>query len=185
MKIDPTRSWAAVEERLAATDNPRHRQLLQVLLDHLEAEATKDFDRLVSTLSDDPQYHFWIPDAGFDAGPKGYDAVTAHYTQLYEEGRNTVQYDIERIVVDDYCIVTEGVFHQVFPGRVLVDRGLEVDDPSSPYALTMRLVLFWPYDADGKLTGEDSYSDGLMFTPERITKLSPEDLPASYADSAA
>lgn len=35
-----------------------------------------------------------------------------------------------------------------------------------------------PYDDDGKLTGEDSYSDGLMFTPERITKLNPEDLPA-------
>ena len=66
---------------------------------------------------------------------------------------------------DDYCIVTEGVFHQVYPGRVLVARGLDVDDPASPYALTMRLVLFWPYGTDGKLTGEDSYSDGLMFTP--------------------
>ena len=185
MKIDPNRSWAAVEERLATTENPRQRLLLQVLLDHLEAEATKDFDRLLSTLSNDPQYHFWIPDAGFDAGPKGHDAVTAHYTQLYEEGRNVVQYDIERIVVDDHCIVTEGVFHQVYPGRVLVGRGLEVDDPASPYALTMRLVLFWPYDDEGKLTGEDSYSDGLMFTPERITKLSPEDLPDSYVDSAA
>lgn len=185
MKIDPTRSWAAVADRLAKTDNPRHRHLLQVLLDHLEAEATKDFARLLSTLSDDPQYHFWIADAGFDSGPKGLDAVTAHYTQLYEEGRNTVQYDIERIVVDDYCIVTEGEFHQVYPGSVLLARGLEVDDPASPYALSMRLVLFWPYDEEGKLIGEDSYSDGLMFTPERLTKLRPEDLPDSYIGSAA
>ena len=71
MKIDPSRSWAAVEERLAATENLRHRLLLQVLLDHLEAEATKDFDRLLSTLSDDPQYHFWIPDAGFGRRSQG------------------------------------------------------------------------------------------------------------------
>ncbi len=184
MKIDPTRSWTAVEERLAVTTNHRHRLLLQVLIDHLQAEATEDFDRLLSTLSDDPQYHFWIADSGFDAGPKGLAAVTSHYTQLYEEGRNTVHYDIERLVVDDYCIVTEGVFHQVYPGRVLQDRGLEVDDPAGAYAVTMRLVLFWPYNDEGKLVGEDSYSDGLMFTPERVTKLNPEDLPGTYNEPA-
>ncbi len=59
-------------------------------------------------------------------------------------------------------------------------RGADIDDPEAVYLLTMRLVLFWPYDEDGRLVGEDSYSDGAMYRGDRIEKLAPEDIPAEY-----
>lgn len=37
--IDPTGTWAPVAERLAATTNERHRQVLGVVLEHMKAEA--------------------------------------------------------------------------------------------------------------------------------------------------
>ncbi len=178
--IEPTSGYRAVDQRLERTSNPRHRQLLGVLRDHLYAECNKDFPLLLSTLSADPDYRFWIDGAGFGSGPKGLAAVTAHYENLYRENRHVCDYRIERIVVDDDCIVTEGWFDQVFPGRVLVSRGAPIDDPDAVYALRMRLLLLWPYDAAGKLVGEDSYSNGSMYTPENIRKLSADEIPAQF-----
>ena len=181
--IEPTSGYRAVDARLARTTNERHRLVLGVLRDHLYAECTKDFPLLLSTLSADPDYHFWIEGAGFGAGPKGLAAVTAHYENLYRENRHVCDYRIERIVVDDDCIVTEGWFDQVFPGRVLESRGVAIDDPDAVYALRMRLLLLWPYDADGKLVGEDSYSNGSMYAPENLRKLAPEEVPAQFFEA--
>ncbi|MCC6438844.1 MAG: hypothetical protein IT196_27725, partial [Acidimicrobiales bacterium] len=168
--IDPTSGYRAVEARLARTGDPRKRALLEVLRDHLYAECTKDFPLLLSTLSDDPDYRFWIDGAGFGAGPKGLGQVTSHYENLYAENRHVCDYRIERIVVDDEepIIVTEGWFDQVFPGGVLVARGADIDDPDAVYVLRMRLLLLWPFGPDGKLIGEDSYSNGAMYAPGNI-----------------
>jgi hypothetical protein len=183
--IDPDKSWRAVDARLARTTNPRHRALLENLREHLRAETTGDFDALLGTLAADPHYHFWVEGNGFGGGPRGLDAVNAHYQHLYEERRNVLEYDIERIVVDDDCIVTEGDFRQIYPGWVLQSRGADVDDPNAAYLVTLRIVLFWPYDADGKLIGEDSYSDGDMFSSDRIRKLDPSEIPAAFLASAS
>jgi hypothetical protein len=183
LAIDQDKGWRAVEERLARTTDARHRQLLTNLRDHLLAEATADFDLLLGTLGEHPEYHFWIEGSGFGAGPRGRAAVTSHYENLYRERRHVLEYDIERIVVDDETIVTEGWFRQVYPGTVLVERGARLDEPVDPaaaYLVSVRLVLFWPYDADGRLVGEDSYADGAMFSAERIRKLAPAEIPAAF-----
>ena len=178
--IDQNKGWQAVQRRLDTTTDERRRHLLTVLRDHLLAEATADTDLLLSTLGPDPQYHFWVDGSGFGAGPRGIDAVRAHYATLYEERRHVCEFDIDRIVADDDTIVTEGWFHQLYPGRVLATRGAEVDDPDGVYLVTMRLVLFWPFDADGRLSGEDSYSDGTMFASDRIRKLAPDEIPEAF-----
>jgi hypothetical protein len=172
-----------VEARLERTTDPRHRLLLTNLRDHLLAEATADFPKLLGTLAADPHYHFWIEGSGFGGGPRGLDAVTAHYEGLYRERRHVLEYDIERVVCDDDTIVTEGWFRQVYPGSVLATRGVDVDDPDAAYLVTMRCLLIWPYDAEGRLVGEDSYADGAMFTPDRIRKLAPEEVPDAFLAS--
>ncbi|MCB0995600.1 MAG: hypothetical protein KDB21_10945 [Acidimicrobiales bacterium] len=65
---------------------------------------------------------------------------------------------------------------QLYRGEVLASRGVEAD-ADAVYEVTMRLVLFWPVDADAKFIGEDSYSEGSMFAPERIRRVAPEDIP--------
>ena len=182
--FDANRGWHVVQARLDRTTNPRHRLLLEVLRDHLKAEATSDFDLLLSTLAPNPEYKFWVAGSGFGAGPKGIDGVTAHYQNLYVEGRHVCEFDIERIVVDDDCIVTEGWFKQLYPGWVMKLRNAPIDDESAVYMVTMRLTLFWPFDDDGKLTGEDSDCDGEMFRRERITKRDPADVPAAFYQKA-
>ena len=179
-KMDLTKGHRAVEERLDRTQNLRHRAILECLRDHLLAEMQGDFDLLLSTLSTDPQYHFWVDGSGFGDGPRGIDAVRAHYEQLYAEGRSVLEYDIDRIVLGDDHIVTEGWFDQIFPGAILEKRGVKLDDSEAVYAHRMRLVLIWPFDQDAKLLGEDSYANGRMYAAENIRKLSAEEIPPIY-----
>lgn len=182
--LDHNRGWRIVEERLERTTDERHRAVLTALRDHLKAEATADFDLLVSTIAPEPIYRFWVEGSGFGEGPRGLDAVTDHYRTLYTEGRHVCQYDIERIVVDDDCAVTEGWFKQLYRAGVLASRGVEVDDPDAVYEVTMRLVLFWPVDDDARFIGEDSYSAGSMFAPANIRRVAPEEIPEIFHHTA-
>ncbi|WP_455749945.1 hypothetical protein [Nocardia nova] len=54
--IDPNRTWAPLEERLAITTNERHRQVLEIVIEHMKAEATPDLDGLMRTLVPEPAY---------------------------------------------------------------------------------------------------------------------------------
>ena len=114
-RIDPTKTWRLVEERLAREENPRRRQLLENVLAHMKAEAAGDIDGLMATLAPDPQYHQWGATPG-DMGPKGRDAVEQFYRDFVASGAQNLEYDVERLVVDDDCIVTEGIMRIVFPG---------------------------------------------------------------------
>jgi hypothetical protein len=179
-KINPFRGMECVDARLKTVTDPRRRAVLTTVRDHLEAEAESDFDLLLTTLAPHPEYHFWVEGSGFGAGPKGLDEVKAHYENLYLENRHVCEWEIDRIVVDDDTVVTEGWFEQLFPGRVLETRGVEVDDPDAVYAVRVRLAIFWPFDADARLIGEDSYVNGAMFAPENIRKLQSDEVPEQF-----
>jgi len=156
--------------------------VLACVRDHLKAEAEGDFVRMLGTLAPDPNYHFWVEGNGFGGGPKGRAAVQAHYEGLFRERRHVCDWDIDRIVVDDDTVVTEGWFEQVFPGEVLAARGAPIDDEDAVYVLRVRLLILWPVDADAKLVGEDSYMNGAMYAPENLLKLAPADVPARFYD---
>jgi hypothetical protein len=68
---------------------------------------------------------------------------------------------------------------------VLKLRNAPIDDESAVYMVTMRLTLFWPFDEEGRLIGEDSYGDGEMFRSDRITKLDAADIPAEFFQKAS
>jgi hypothetical protein len=80
--------------------------------------------------------------------------------------------------------VTEGWFDQIFPGRVLQSRGVDLDDPDAVYLLRVRLLILWPFDENAKLVGEDSYLNGPMFKPENIRKLRADEIPEQFFASA-
>ena len=126
MEFDQGISWRNLEERLARTDNPRHRQMLQTVIDHAKAEANGDVDGLMATLCDDPQYHFWS--GGNDWGPKGKEAVRAYYEDFVASGAGFFESYKTRIVVDDDNVVTESVMRQLVPGRVAQQRGYTIPD---------------------------------------------------------
>ncbi|MDA4087404.1 hypothetical protein MHAS44199_17140 [Mycolicibacterium hassiacum DSM 44199] len=174
--IDPTKTWAPLEQRLARTTHPRHRQMLAVVIEHMKAEAIPDMQRLMATLSPNPDYHFWI--GGADAGPKGTDGVRAYYTALLESGTNVLEFEVDRLIVDDDNVVTEGWIKMIYPGREAAALGVEIDDPAGDYLLVFRQLVVWPIDADGLIRGEDAYYTG----PVSVTKLSTDDLPRKYVE---
>jgi len=180
-RLDPTRTWQKVEARLAVETSPRKRQLLETVLGHMKAEAAVDVEALMATLAPDPQYHQWGATPG-DFGPKGRAAVEQFYRDFAASGATNLEYDLDRLVVDDDCIVTEGMMRIAYPGATLVAMGRDgIDDPAAYYLYEARMAVLWPFDADGLLLAEDAYTatDGF----ENLRKLAPDELPEHLAAS--
>jgi hypothetical protein len=173
--IDPKRTWAKVEARLETETDPRRRANLETILSHMKAEAAGDIDGLIATLSDDVAYHaYGTTDRAFN--PVGKDEVRTFYENLVAAGATRLQLEIDRLVVDQDCVLTEGVMRIAYPGHTLAFRGIEVDDPDALYLYEARMATLWPFDEHGLARGEDTYtgSDGFAGIADR--KLHPEDI---------
>jgi hypothetical protein len=175
--IDQSKTFKAMEERLARTTNPRHRAMLEKLLVHARGEAAPDLDMVMGTLGKNPAYHSWT--AGPEMSPRGREAVLNFYIHnVVDAGRHVFEFDIDRMVVDDDTIITEGYMTMLYLGRDAIATGLPVNDPAAFYAVRMRMIIVWPYDDEGMICGEDSYS-----APARenfITKVPPDQVPAAF-----
>jgi hypothetical protein len=173
--VDQRRSIDVMRARLAKTENQRHRKMLETVIAHLEAEVAGSLEALMATLVPDPGYHFW--GNGGDYGPKGADAVSAYYAQLVEDRRGVLEFNIDRIVVDDDTVVTEGWYHAINKGAVARAQGFEADEDDADYLVTRRIVLFWPFNAAGEMLGEDGYGS---VDPRAVRKLREDELPDAY-----
>ena len=105
--------------------------------------------------------------------------MRAYYTEMVRSRTNFLGTDVDRVVVDDQCVVSEGFVKQVYPGAEAMRLGFPVDDPGEDYLLVFRTLVVMPVDGDGLIEGEDIYLSGLS----RTIKLSPSDLPKAYASS--
>jgi hypothetical protein len=172
--IDPNLTWAKVEERLATEPDPVLRRNLDTVLRHMKAEAVGDLDGLLDTLVDDPSYHAY--GAPPQASPQGREAVRGFYEAFIASGATQLQFDLDRLVVDRHCVLTEGVMRMAYPGRTLQARGIEVDDPDAFYLYEARMATLWPVAEDGRLVGEDTYTGGDGFAGIAGRKLAPGDI---------
>ena len=172
--IDQTRTWAAVEARLATETDPTLRRNLELLLAHMKAESAGDLDGLLATLADDASYHAY--GAPPEASPQGKAAVRRFYEDFIASGATRLQFDVERLVVDKHCILTEGLMRMAYPGSTLAARGVPVDDPDAYYLYEARMATLWPFDDDGMIVGEDTYTGGNGFAGIEGRKLDPADI---------
>ena len=154
--LDVTRTWAAVEERLATETDPTLKRNLTLLRDHMRAECTGDLEGLMVTVAEDASYHAY--GAPPEQSPQGKAAVRAFYEAFIASGATKLQFDVERLVVDRHCILTEGVMKMAWPGATLAARGIPVDDPDAFYLYEARMATLWPFDEDGLIIGEDTYT---------------------------
>jgi hypothetical protein len=63
-----------------------------------------------------------------------------------------------------------------YPGRTLLARGIEVDDPDAFYLYEARMCTLWPVDEHGLARGEDTYTGGDGFAGIAARKLAPGDV---------
>ena len=180
LDFDQSVVWRELESRLARTEKPRHRQLLQVVIDHGRAEVNRDLDGLMATLVAEPNYHFWI--GGKDLGPKGYDGVRSYYEAFVLGGGAIFESIKERIVVDDDTISHEGPIRNLVSGAIAKARGYTVPDEDGHYLVTFRNVVYWSFDDAGLALGEDSYT---AMNPDDWERVADEELPPCYLDYLA
>ena len=80
-----------------------------------------------------------------DLSAVGHLAVRKFYEEtIVKGGQYFFEMDIDRIVVDDDTIVTEGNMRSLYYGADAAKRGLPADDASGFYLLAVRLLIVWP-----------------------------------------
>lgn len=156
--IDQTKTWAALEARLATETDPILRRNLEVVLAHMKAEAAGDLEGLMATVADGASYHAY--GGAPEQSPQGKPAVRAFYEAFIASGATKLELDIERLYVDRHGVLTEGVMRMAWPGRTLAARGIAVDDEDASYLYEARMATLWPIDEDGLIVGEDTYTGG-------------------------
>jgi hypothetical protein len=174
--IDPNRTWTAVEERLAAERDPRRRRNLELVVAHMKAEARADIEGVVATLCDRPRYRTHSqPDVAALNPASDKDAVRAFYQRtIVDTGAHRLELAVDRVIVDDDAVLTEGTMRIAYPGRTLQAMGLDVPEPDRHYLYEARMAVVWPVDPEsGLLVGEEVYTgtDGFAGIAERPVDL--------------
>jgi hypothetical protein len=178
--INPKRSIPRLQQMHDAMTNERRRTVLGAALRHsiLESEPVWDVDQIMGTLVAEPRYHIWVD--GSDVGPKGADAVRAFYQGAVQSKATLMQFDVERVVVDDRCAVLEGFVRQICTSAMATSLGMPVDeldaddDPERQFLVVYRTLTVMPVDEHGLIEGEDVYISG----PASVSKLSRDELAA-------
>jgi hypothetical protein len=173
--IDPRVTFRKVEERLETESDAVLRRNLETLLTHMKAEMAGDVDGLLGTLTENPAYHAYGTDDPA-TNPVGRDGVRAFYERFIASGAGQLQLDIDRLVVDEDCILTEGLMRIAYPGRTLQAMGIDVDDADAYYLYEARMATLWPFDERGLARGEDTYTGGDGFAGIAERKLAPDDI---------
>ena len=155
--VDSRNNWKLIDELLQTEKDEWRRHMLSQLKEHVQAECGSNLEALLATMSDNPRFHIWS--ATEDTGPKGYEALKEFYAGLIASGSNRFEYAVQRIVIGDDTLVTEGELHTPFSGEMLKQMGLPGIDATKTYATKGRTVTFWPFERDtGRIIGEDIYS---------------------------
>ena len=155
--VDSRNNWRLIDTLLEDESDSWRRHMLMQLKEHVQAECGSNLEALLETMADEPRFHIWAGTE--DSGPKGFDALKEFYSGLIASQSNQFEYAVERIIMGDDTLVTEGELYTPFKGAMLKQMGLPDIDETKDYATKGRAVTFWPFEKDtGKIIGEDIYS---------------------------
>lgn len=171
--IDQNLTWRKVEDRLATETDPVLRRNLELLLQHMKAEACLDMESLMATVSEAARYENFGDEASVLDSKA---AVRKFYEDFAASGAHKLHFELDRLVVDRDCILTEGTMRMAYPGRVLAHRGIDVDDPDASYLFETNMAVIWPIGPDGLFIGEDSYTGRNGFDGIAQRKIDPSDI---------
>jgi hypothetical protein len=161
-----------------AEKNPHRRAILLNYNRHAALEFSNRMWHNIFTkvmTIDEPVYnvHLGTPELiRFD----GRDSVMGFYQALNER---VVWLQDEQLFVNDWGFASYSTFGQFVTGKEAQESGYTVDDLEATYVMTCPLAMFWPYDKDAKMIGEDVY----QLAPFTLTKPDPKDV-FSFDDRA-
>jgi hypothetical protein len=172
-QLDITQQNVAVEKVLEATDNPRHRYLLQAYLRHRYLESAGRYEEIFDPqlTVERPFYRFAVNGERFDL--EGHDQVGMVYKHWTDTDQCVFYVENETVAVGDHLIVGRGIGYQQTLGSELAAAGIDAD-PDAMYLTRSAIVMIWPYDDQCRLVGEDVWE----FDPSEraYIKLDPADV---------
>jgi hypothetical protein len=172
-ELDITKTNIAVERLLEATENPRHRFLLDSYNRHRYLEMAGRYKEIFAPdmTVDHPVYHFNLFDQVFTLD--GREQVEAIYHEWTEADQCVFYAKDEQLAVGDNMIVSRAVLYQQTPGAILAAGGVQADE-SAMYLVGAQNVMIWPYDDRCRMIGEDVWE----YEPSArdIIKLDPKDV---------
>ena len=144
-------------ERAAAEDDPRRKALVTAVRDHMEYEIKGELDPLMDTLTSNPIYHFWG-----QAEPsviEGRDAVRAFYGGMFATGGQQFEVVVDKVVVSDNHVITEGQVKQVHKGASLTAMGIGEVDGEPAFTLRSRVPDYSKLRRNHEIIGWDMAPD--------------------------
>jgi hypothetical protein len=173
-QLDITQTNAAVRELLEATENPRHRYLLEAYDRHRNLEHAGRFEEIFAPemMVERPVYRFAMADQPLMT-LEGREQVEPLY-RLWAETNQSIFYNQgESVAVGDWMVTSTMVGHQQTHGSVLAAGGEEVD-AEAMYLVRGRVAMIWPYDERGRLVGENVWE----YDPSehQLIKLEPDEV---------
>ncbi|MEA2421161.1 MAG: hypothetical protein QOF55_260 [Thermoleophilaceae bacterium] len=174
IEYDIRETNVGVERLIEATENPRHRYMLEAYNRHRYLEMAGRHQEIFAPemTVEYPVYRFDF--FGQQLKLEGREQVEAVYRE-WTETDQCVFYagSEEEIAVGDTMIVSRGVNVQQTLGSALVGAGIDAD-PSAMYLVKARIALVWPYDARCRLIGEDVWEYDA--SEREIVELDPADV---------
>ncbi len=173
MLLDLRKGWTTYDEAFQKEQDPRRKKILGVMKEHIKWEVLGQPDRILESVSPDAVYRFY--GLGETTEMHGLDEIRAFYQGLADTGANVLQLDIEHLAVADWGISAHGVWHQPYPGEVLLAEGglvsgEGIDDPDALYLVSQRMGWFFPFTEGDEplLLGEIVYFDKIACAVEKI-----------------
>lgn len=155
---DPDSALRAFADRRAKLASPRHRTMLQTLIDHIRCVIVCDLDGVMATMVAEPAFSTWGPQG--DSGRKGSEAVRAGYEHAFTMPDGPIAnqvHAIENLVIDDNAIALELTSTRIWPAKMARVRGYDVPDQGGYYAVRHRTAVIIPFDEAGLIRGEHTY----------------------------
>jgi hypothetical protein len=202
VKYDVTKLNVAIDRLLMATQNSRHRFLLQAYSRHRYLEVAGRYEELFASdmMAPTPCYH--LQAGRMNVRLEGRSAVESLYGMLVKTNQSIFFVENEQVAVADNFVASTLTFHQQVSGKslalnnalsylppflsgwilrkVLATIRMKADE-NAMYLYSNFVEMVWSYDDRGRLVGEDIWEPN----PDNasIVKLYPADV-LTTAESA-
>ncbi|MGO4394419.1 hypothetical protein AB4Z46_23945 [Variovorax sp. M-6] len=154
--LDVRKTNRAIDELMKVTTNPRHRFMLEAYYRHRFLEIGGRYEEIFApemTVAS-PLYHFEV--GGNSATLDGAEAVKGFYAVWAQTNQSIFYVEDEQIAVADNFIASVATMYQQTHGKTLAGNGIAVDDENAYYLMRVPgMQMFWPYDDQCRLIGED------------------------------
>jgi hypothetical protein len=172
MKLDITKLTIATDELIATTKNSRHRAILENYRLHAFFEVTGRWQGIFAPEMTVPEPVYRVHSGTGVDTLRGKKEVQALYQSYVEANSSVIILTDEKLCVDDWGFASEAVQNRIFPGKALLENGDAIDDPKAWYLTRRTTAMFWHYDEECRLIGENVYRGGDRI----IRKLAPEEV---------